>query len=161
LSCELTRMKADKMNARITPLDGLDVTCLAAATLSAEVRQRIGYRLASWRLEHLADDARLIAAELVANACAATPAGEIRVTFSREPAAVLLAVWDSSDAMPRVGPIVELEPEHLDLSPEGWDANGGWGLPIVRALASECGVTETPPRGKWVWARLAVPGSAG
>jgi anti-sigma-K factor RskA len=116
------------MGAPTTDLDGLDMTCLAAATLPAEVRQRIGNRLAAWRLEAVADDARLVAAELIANACAATPDGELRVTFTREPGAVLLAVWDSSDALPRVKPVVELQPHDLDLSPERWDDNGGWGL---------------------------------
>jgi hypothetical protein len=56
--------------------------------------------------------------------------------------------------MPRVKPVVELAPENLDLSPEHWDDNGGWGPPLVRAVAAECGVTPTPPRGKWVWAKL-------
>jgi signal transduction histidine kinase len=144
------------MNAPTTALGGLDMTCLAAATLAAEARQRIDNRLAAWCLETLAHDARLIAAELIANACAATPEGEVRITFTREPGAVLLAVWDSSDELPRVKPIVELEPEDLDLSPENWDDNGGWGLPMIQAIASECGVTPTPPRGKWVWAKLAV-----
>jgi hypothetical protein len=146
------------MDAQTTTLGGLDMTCLAAATLPAEARQRIDIRLAAWRLEHVGPDARLIAAELVANACAATPTGEIRIRFDREPATLLLAVWDSSNELPRVKPIVELELEDLDLSPKNWDDNGGWGLPMVQAVAAECGVTETPPHGKWIWARLAVPG---
>src|SRR6266545_5565411 len=142
------------MGARTTALGGLDMTCLAAATLAAEARQRIGIRLAAWGLEHVAHDARLIASELIANACAATPEGEVRIRFTREPTTVLLAVWDSSDEMPQVKPIVELDPQDLDLSPENWDDNGGWGLPMVQAIASECGVKPTDPRGKWVWAKL-------
>lgn len=148
------------MNARTTTttLGGLDMTCLAAPTLPAETRRRIDIRLAAWHLEHVGTDARLIAAELVTNACAATPVGEIRIRFVREPATLLLAVWDSSNEMPRVKQLVDLEPEDLDLSPENWDNNGGWGLPMVQAVAAECGITETPPRGKWIWARLALPG---
>jgi hypothetical protein len=44
--------------------------------------------------------------------------------------------------------------EDLDLSEENWDDNGGWGLPIVQALADDCGYTPHPSGGKWVWARL-------
>jgi signal transduction histidine kinase len=144
------------MGAPTTALGGLDMTCLAAATLAAEARQRIDLRLAAWHLEHLAHDARLIAAELISNACAAAPEAEIRIRFTREPAGVALAVWDSSDEMPRVRTIVELDPEDLDLSQESWDDNGGWGLPLVQAIAAECGVRPTPPHGKWVWAKLLV-----
>ncbi|WP_433325545.1 hypothetical protein [Spirillospora sp. CA-294931] len=67
---------------------------------------------------------------------------------------MVLAVWDSSDAMPQARPVVELEPEDLDLSPANFDNNGGWGLPLVEALACQSGVTRTQPHGKWVWARL-------
>lgn len=132
----------------------LDICCLAAPTVSGEVRQRIEFRLAGWGLCKLADDVRLAAAELISNACDATPQGRIRIRFVREPAAVLLAVWDASDEMPRVRSVGELGPDDLDLTPGDVDRNGGWGLRIVRALASECGVSPTEPSGKWVWARF-------
>ncbi|WP_151566621.1 ATP-binding protein [Actinomadura rudentiformis] len=130
------------------------MTCIAAGTVAAEVRRRIELRLADWRLPHIAADTFVIADELIVNACTETPEGEIRVWFTRQPGAVLLAVWDSSDAMPQARPVVELEPEDLDLSPQNFDNNGGWGLPLVLALASECGTTRTRPHGKWVWARI-------
>jgi hypothetical protein len=69
---------------------------------------------------------------------------------------VLLAVWDSSDHMPTVKEVVELTLDDLDLSEENFDNNGGWGLPLVRALSCDCGVSKTNPRGKWVWARLTT-----
>src|SRR5262245_58183977 len=109
-------MRAGDMGAPTTALGGLDMTCIAATTLAAEARQRIGYRLASWGLGHLGHDARLIAAELISNACAATPEAEVRIRFTREPGGVALAVWDSAVEMPRVKPVVELAPEDLDLS---------------------------------------------
>ncbi|MBC6467053.1 ATP-binding protein [Actinomadura alba] len=120
------------------------------------MRRRVEYRLTAWRLPCIAYDTCLIATELIVNACEATPGGEIRIRFSREPAAVLLSVWDASDRMPAVRPVRELTPADLDLSPEHFDDNGGWGLPLVQALATECGVHRTTPTGKWVWARLAV-----
>jgi hypothetical protein len=65
-------------------------------------------------------------------------------------------VWDGSDRLPQVQPIKEMSADDLDLSPENFDDNGGWGLHIVRATASECGVRKTAPYGKWVWACLAA-----
>lgn len=140
----------------------LDISCLAAGTVSGLVRTLVEFRLAEWGLEKLADDVLLIAGELVANAVRHAPADrEIRVRFTREASAVVLAVWDSSDAMPVVRPVVELTLD--DVVPDaraledGHDAGiGGWGLPLVQALSSSCGVRDTEPHGKWVWAKVAT-----
>jgi anti-sigma regulatory factor (Ser/Thr protein kinase) len=148
------------MNSRTAAHGGLDITCMAATTVAAEVRQRIGIRLAEWGLSGVVDDACLVAGELVVNACEATPDGAIRIRFTRESRTVTFAVWDASDRMPQVRRVIELEPEDLDLSPENWDNNGGWGLSLVQALSSECGVSRTAPRGKWVWARLTTDSAA-
>ncbi|SNT61183.1 Histidine kinase-like ATPase domain-containing protein [Actinomadura meyerae] len=113
-------------------------------------------------LEKLADDVLLIAGELVANAVQHAPADrEIRVRFTREASAVVPAVWDSSDAMPVVRPVVELAlddvvPDAQALDAEHNDGTGGWGLPLVQALSSCCGVSGTKPHGKWVWAKVAT-----
>lgn len=136
--------------------DKLDVTCLAVRNVAGEMRRRVEYRLSAWRLPRLAYDTCLIATELIANACEATPGDEIRIWLTREAAAVQFGVWDASDRMPAVRPVRELMPAELDLSPEGFDDNGGWGLPLVQALATEYGVHRTIPTGKWVWARLAI-----
>lgn len=140
------------MGIQTTDFELLDMTCLAARTVPAEVRQRIGLRLAAWGLEGLGGDVRLVATELVANACAETPQGRIRVRFTRQPDGLLLAVWDGGDRMPHVRPVRQLEPDDLDLSEDALDRNGGWGLQLVEALSRECGVNRTYPNGKWVWA---------
>ncbi|MDL4771064.1 MULTISPECIES: ATP-binding protein [Thermomonosporaceae] len=132
----------------------LDMTCTAALTVAGQVRCLVEFRLVEWGLARLVDDVRLIAGELVANAVRAAPGREVRVRFAREQGAVLLGVWDSAGEMPRTRPVVELTLEALDLDPGNFDNNGGWGLPVVEALASECGVLRTEPYGKWVWARL-------
>ena len=139
----------------------LDLSCLAAVTAPGQVRTLVEFRLTEWGLLRMAHDTYLIAGELAANAVRAAPEGEIRVRFTREPVSVLLGVWDSSDEMPVVRPVVELSLE--DIAPDpcaldpGHDAGtGGWGLPIVEALAWKCGVKRTAPHGKWVWARIAV-----
>jgi anti-sigma regulatory factor (Ser/Thr protein kinase) len=142
----------------ITGITGdLDITCLAAWTAPGQIRSLVGYRLTDWGLGGLVDDAVLVAGELAANAVRAAPDGEMRVRLSREAAAVLLAVWDASDAMPVVAPVVALDdvvPDARALDHGYDDGTGGWGLPIVQALSDECGVWRTEPRGKWVWARL-------
>lgn len=144
------------MGTRTTVFEALDMTCLAAATVAADARQRIGLRLDAWGLTRSAADVQLVAAELIANACAATPDGRIRVRFTREKSSVLLGVWDASDLMPQVRPIQEPTIEDLDLSEANFDRNGGWGLQLVQALACECGVRRTDPSGKWVWSRFAM-----
>ncbi|TDD79643.1 ATP-binding protein [Actinomadura darangshiensis] len=123
------------------------------------MRTLVEIRLGEWGLGKIAGDVLLIAGELVANAVEATPDREIRVRFAREVSAVLLAVWDSSAKMPVVRPVVEMvlddvTPDARALDDGYDDGTGGWGLPIVQALASKCGVTETRP-GKWIWARVA------
>lgn len=154
------------MNAEAMLSGELDMTCLAAWTAPGQVRTHIEYRLAEWDLSALVQDLHLIAGELVANAVEATPDGEIRVRFTREPNAVLLGVWDSSNQMPVPKPVVELslldiEPDPHALEPHHDDGTGGWGLPIVQALSSEYGVTPTPPKGKWVWSRVRFRERAG
>jgi anti-sigma regulatory factor (Ser/Thr protein kinase) len=141
----------------MTSIDGdLDLTCLAMRTVPAEVRQRIQFRLDAWRLPGIADDLQLIVAELVSNACTETPNESIRIQLKRELRSVLFGVWDGSNRLPEVRRSQELTLETLDLSPDHYDDNGGWGLPIVQSLATECGVNPTRPSGKWVWARLAT-----
>jgi anti-sigma regulatory factor (Ser/Thr protein kinase) len=144
------------MTTQTKGLDQLDMACFAAGTVAAEVRHRIGLRLAGWSLNGVAGDVQLIAAELVANACEATPDGQIWIRFFREPSALYLSVWDESDRMPEPRPVEDLTLDDLDLSPENFDCNGGRGLQLVQALSSECGVTRTQPRGKWVWSRVRI-----
>ena len=138
-----------------------DVTFRAAPTVPARVRSLVELRLAEAGLARISDDLTLIASELVANALRYAPEPEIRVRLSREPGAVVLAVWDSSDTEP--APKRTLEPTTEDVAPDaealdlGHDAGtGGRGLPIVAAIADSYGVTPTEPRGKWVWAQYAT-----
>ncbi len=138
----------------------LDIRCLAARSTAGLVRTMAGARLREWGHTGIAGDVYQVAGELVANAVEATLYQEIRVRFTREVRTVLLAVWDSSDAMPVLRPITELSledivPDARALQPGHEDGTRGRGLPIVQALAAECGVTKTDPYGKWVWARVA------
>lgn len=53
-------------------------------------------------------------------------------------------------------PLVEIE--LADMTPDAGheEGMGGRGLGIVEALAAKCGVKETLPVGKWVWARVVA-----
>nr|BFE29812.1 hypothetical protein GCM10010200_020630 [Actinomadura rugatobispora] len=111
-------------------------------------------RLIKWGHSHISDDTFLVASELINNAVNATPGQQITYRLSREAKEILVAVWDSSDRVPTPGQPTEPTLDDLDLSPEHWDDNGGWGLNIVATIASSCGYTRDPSGGKWVWARL-------
>jgi anti-sigma regulatory factor (Ser/Thr protein kinase) len=126
----------------------------ASKTAPSLARALTRSRLNKWGYGHLSDDVLLIASELIANAVAATPGEEIRYQCSHDIDGVLIAVWDGSPDSPQARPMAEMTLEALDVSEEHWDDNSGRGLPIVAALAVECGHTPDPLGGKWVWARL-------
>ena len=150
------------MGVKVVRVGELDISCLAAGTTAGLVRTLVRFRLDEWGLEKVADDVLLIAGELVANAVEHSAMDrQIRVRFTREAGAVVLAVWDSSNAMPVVRPVVELAlhdiaPDARALDDGHDDGTGGWGLPLVQALASDCRVCKTEPHGKWVWAKVAT-----
>ncbi|MGI5206360.1 ATP-binding protein [Spirillospora sp. CA-108201] len=113
---------------------------MASLTAPAQVRMLVGLRLEGWGLSGWRNDMGVIASELVTNAVVHGPQdGTVRVRFTRERGGVLLAVWDSSDAMP----VRRVDPEGLS----------GRGLVMVEALATAFGANPTSPNGKWVWAR--------
>ncbi|WP_165959212.1 ATP-binding protein [Actinomadura sp. KC345] len=140
------------------------MTFRAVRTVPGQVRGLVTSRLAAWGVAGISDDVELIASELVTNAVEHAPGGEeIRVRLTREPDAVLLGVWDSSDVRPvrklflgSTG--AEAAPDAAALD-TGHDAfTRGRGLPIVEALSESWGVAPTAPHGKWVWAKCATVG---
>jgi anti-sigma regulatory factor (Ser/Thr protein kinase) len=144
-----------------TAYEELDMRCLAATTVAGSTRTLVEFRLTDWGLgterhSALRQDVKIIIAELVANACEATPDREIRVRAVRDAQGVFISVWDSSNEMPQPRQVKDLELEELDLNPDNFDNNGGNGLALVIALAQETGFTPTTPAGKWVWARLTI-----
>ncbi|MEU8799330.1 ATP-binding protein [Spirillospora sp. NPDC048819] len=139
----------------------LDMSLLAAPTAPGMMRTLVEFRLREWGVAGNADDVYLVASELITNAVRSTPDREIRVRLVREDGAVVLGVWDSSEVMPVVRPLTEMTlddivPDARALDAGHDDGMGGRGLPLVQALSVECRVTKTEPRGKWVWARVAV-----
>lgn len=125
----------------------------------------LNHRIPAWglaapRYSEVRECLALVVTELVNNAVAETPDREIRIQCSRDFDArvIRVGVWDSSDRTPHAA-MPELTAETLDLRTENFDANGGWGLPLVHALSAECGVEPTSGGGKWVWANISVDGA--
>ncbi|ROO85035.1 histidine kinase-like protein [Actinocorallia herbida] len=135
--------------------DDLSLTMLAARPSAGLARTLIAQRLTRWGCPHLADDALLIATELLTNAFEATPGARIRLRVAHDRTGVLIAVWDSSPHLPTPRRPTPLTLESLDASPNTYDHGGGWGLPLIAALSTAHG--HHPDRttgGKWTWATL-------
>ncbi|MBA9002706.1 ATP-binding protein [Thermomonospora cellulosilytica] len=137
----------------LTP-DHLAIDLLASPAAAGLARTLLEPRLNKWGASHILDDAFLVSSELINNAVNETPGAQIRFRLGRDAPYVSIAVWDSSPRTPQVRPLQNVTLETLDLSPESWDDNGGWGLALVISLSAECGCTRDPRGGKWVWARL-------
>ena len=106
-------------------------------------RWRIKMAALSWGLTDLADDAELVASELVANAVQAADgrAGAVvRLWLTADDDSLVLSVWDGGDGLPARCQAGPLDP-------------GGRGLMIVDALSESWGAYESVP-GKVVWCRL-------
>jgi CheY-like chemotaxis protein/anti-sigma regulatory factor (Ser/Thr protein kinase) len=95
-----------------------------------------------WGLVAILDDAALVVTELVTNAI--THGGSaFRLQLSRTAGAFRIEVVDDGEGTP--------EPQ-----PQDTEAEGGRGIMLVDAMSSSWGV-ENVPRGKLVWAEIAIP----
>jgi anti-sigma regulatory factor (Ser/Thr protein kinase) len=138
-----------------------EVTSLTlAATLPAvsRARQFTRFALSPWGLGALAEDAELVASELVTNAVQASgaadpldsrgdapgPPATVRVRVLAYQAGVVVEVWDRAPG----------SPARRDAATGG---ESGRGLVIVAALSRDWGFSRTADGDKVVWAELAVP----
>jgi anti-sigma regulatory factor (Ser/Thr protein kinase) len=138
--------------------DDLRIDILASPAAGGLARTMMEQRLLKWGILHISDDAFIVITEIVTNACEATPHRTITLHLRRDRSGVLIAVWDGSPDPPVIRPSAPLTLDTIDAAPdETWDHGGGWGLPLVRALSTDCGTWPEPTGGKWVWARLALP----
>ncbi|AWW43208.1 ATP-binding protein [Streptomyces cadmiisoli] len=109
-----------------------------------DARKIVDIVLAVWRLEHLADDVKLIASELVSNAARHARGTVVRMVVTRTARyRVRVAVTDKSRDLPQLQIADPL-------------AEAGRGLCLVDALASNWGVIPLP-WGKQVWAEVTAP----
>lgn len=144
------------------PQDRLERSYRATPAVVALARHLIDRQAGLWRLPAAPRDAAVSSAsELVTNAVAVSGATDLlKIRFQRLPGAVLLSVWDTSSVEPKSAR-PDLTLEEIDAVPDGDSTElpefGGWGLPLVEALASETGaewVLPAPQSGKWIWARF-------
>ncbi|HEV2087481.1 MAG TPA: ATP-binding protein, partial [Cryptosporangiaceae bacterium] len=99
--------------------------------------------LSTWELPPLIrEDIVLAVSELVANALLHVGAAQA-LRLRRTPSRVVVEVFDSERAMPR--------PRLADV-----DAESGWGLHLVRRVASRWGARAVPG-GKAVWCEFEIP----
>ena len=119
------------------------------ASLHAPRQARVAVReaLTTWGLDELADDAELLATELVANAAEHADGRPIRFTILQHPGpsgrrGILCQITDNTESRP------QRQARHAD-------SERGRGLQIVAALATTSGITASP-RGKTAWFTLTT-----
>jgi hypothetical protein len=137
-----------------TVTDDLYLDLLGSPAASGLARTLIAERITRWSFPHILDDVLLIASELIVNAAEAYPNQSLKFRLGRNTTGVFLAVWDASPSLPTTRPLEELTLEALDATEETFDSGGGWGLPLVQALSTSCGVQPDSTGGKWVWATV-------
>src|ERR1700761_3594947 len=124
-------------------------TLLPASTRAPrQARQTIRAVLKSWGLASLTSDAELMTSELVANSAEYAPGHPIGLTIRHyaEPGGQRGIHCEITDTNPDL-----LWPQTPDPGSER-----GRGLQIVAALATDCGISPSPP-GKTAWFTLLHP----
>ncbi|MFI0411185.1 ATP-binding protein [Actinomadura sp. 3N508] len=122
--------------------------------------------LCKWRLPVSVDDAALVVSELVTNAIRTSePTDQITLHLRWFGIGLVIGVWDASTEMPIVGMVRTLAPDDITPDPRALgdddDRPGGWGLPLVQAVATAFHVERThSPIGKWVTALLPTTANA-
>lgn len=125
----------------------LHVRLLATETAPAVARAVVDDTCRAWNVEHISDDAQTIVSELATNAIRHTGL-DFDVVLLWRPPYLHIQVIDTDERVPLFPMAVGGEP----VRPRPGQI-GGWGLYLVYALASGCGVTIRRP-GKIVWATL-------
>ena len=129
-------------NVGRTPADVRVLDASRDLVAGAEARALLRDALDDWGLLAIIDDAALIVTELVTNAI--THGGSaFRLQLSRTSGALRIEVVDDGEGTP--------EPQ-----PQDPEAEGGRGIMLVDAMSTSWGV-ENVPRGKLVWAEIAIP----
>lgn len=99
---------------------------------------------------------RLVVSELASNALAASDRdGAIHVRLRVWPLVIQVGVWDAGSDEPKIKE-GDLGLDEIDAMLEEYDF-GGWGLVLVRELASGHRTEKTEPVGKYVWADFDLP----
>jgi anti-sigma regulatory factor (Ser/Thr protein kinase) len=117
------------------------VLLAAGPTAPGYARLHVRRQLATWRLDHLTEDACLIVSELVTNAVVANTGPEVAVEIGHTDECVVIRVGDDSPVPPTprfTGPLSE----------------SGHGLMLVACLARRWGWELSDDDGMTVWAEI-------
>jgi anti-sigma regulatory factor (Ser/Thr protein kinase) len=114
----------------------------------ARAREAVGFLSDRCSLEEL-DDLQLLVSEITSNAVRHGGRGPIRLTVSRLPGAIRVAVTDQGAGF---------TPEHVEPS---LYQGSGWGLFLVQELAAGWGVTRDDGTTVWFELRFGSEGAAG
>lgn len=109
-------------------------------TSASDAREFVATKIRDWNLEHLLDDALLVASELATNAVMHAESS-CRLRLSLGPRTLRIDVVDAGQGTP--------EPQ-----PESATEEHGRGLLLVAALSAAWGLEVLPGDGKTVWAEL-------
>ncbi|MFF5260294.1 ATP-binding protein [Actinomadura viridis] len=127
---------------------------LASRSVVKTARHVVESTVLSWGAEKgRAADAALVTSELVTNAVAAAPYGEIRLTVFLISGGLAIEVWDSSSRVPAPRTPEVLAEVHYPVVDDTPDP-GGWGLGIVDGLSLRSGFRCHAEGGKTVYAVL-------
>jgi CheY-like chemotaxis protein/anti-sigma regulatory factor (Ser/Thr protein kinase) len=129
-------------NAGRPPTDVRVLDAERDVSAGTQARALVRETLRDWGLVGIDDDAELVVTELVNNAVI-HGGSSFRLQLSRTSGAFRIEVVDGGDGTP--------EPQ-----PQDTEAEGGRGIMLVDAMSSSWGV-ENVPRGKLVWAEIAIP----
>ncbi|WP_131740471.1 ATP-binding protein [Actinomadura roseirufa] len=128
----------------------------AQRSIVGAARRQVAAMLCEWRLPVSMDDAELTVSELVTNAVRLSgPSDQVAVHLRWIGIGLVIGVWDSSPAMPIASTVGGLTLDDITPDPKALEDDdnraGGWGLPLVEAVASAFQVERTSsPAGKWV-----------
>jgi anti-sigma regulatory factor (Ser/Thr protein kinase) len=106
-----------------------------------------------WRLEGLADTAKLLVSELVTNAVQASQHLKARADLAFVP---VVGLWITSDGVSMVLHVWDACDEMPVRQDAGPDAVGGLGLLLVETLGKDWGAYRQA-RGKVVWVLISLP----
>ncbi|RAY11882.1 hypothetical protein DPM19_28355 [Actinomadura craniellae] len=110
------------------------------------------------------EDAALVVSELVTNSLrVSAPGGTVKIELASDGPWMVVGVWDAGADLPETVGAVAPDPDAaVEPDPAGLEEGriGGWGLPMVDALATRRWIRPTSPAGKWVYAALTVPVSS-
>jgi anti-sigma regulatory factor (Ser/Thr protein kinase) len=109
-----------------------------------QARERTGRALAAWRIPLVVDDTAAVVSELMTNAVIHTVGRRVELVLTCGDGLLLVEVRDESTLPP------------TPVRNAGDDAEGGRGLQLVDALASDWGWLPLNQKRKAVWALLAV-----